>query len=159
VVLVDDLDRLSGQKKEIVKECLLKAPIFVVSARLYQSIPESLRLTIEQKGFVLLYWALATLAGFFLILSFENLLFYHLFWFACGGLLHLLADALTPAGIPLSPRSTYRVTLFGGRIRTALVRSFCLEQPCSFFLSFGSQSWESSSQGPVVLFSLARQVV
>lgn len=50
-LLVDDLDRVSSQKQQLVKDCLLRAPVFAVSARVYQTIPEALRLTLEKRGF------------------------------------------------------------------------------------------------------------
>ncbi len=50
-VLIDDLDRVSTQKLQLLKDCLRKAPVFVASARTYASIPESLRLALEKKGF------------------------------------------------------------------------------------------------------------
>jgi len=72
----------------------------------------------RQETHTLFLWALlagSSLGAFLLGLE---LLAYHLFWFAAGGLIHWLGDALTPHGVPLTPWSRYRVVLFGGRLRT-----------------------------------------
>ena len=39
-------------------------------------------------------------------------------WFAWGGFVHWVCDALTITGAPVGPWSDRRVTLFGGRVRT-----------------------------------------
>jgi inner membrane protein len=41
-----------------------------------------------------------------------------LFWFAAGGTIHWVADALTMSGAPVGPWSDRRVTLFGGKVAT-----------------------------------------
>ncbi len=51
VVLVDDLERATFQKQELIKSCLDKAPFFVCTARTYRAIPETIRLTLERRGF------------------------------------------------------------------------------------------------------------
>ena len=50
-LLVDDLERASGQKAQVVKECLRKAPRFAVTTRDLRLLPDSLRLTLERRGF------------------------------------------------------------------------------------------------------------
>jgi len=50
-VLVDDLERVTAQKEQVIKECLRKAPRFAATASFYQAIPEGIRLTLEYRGF------------------------------------------------------------------------------------------------------------
>jgi inner membrane protein len=50
-------------------------------------------------------------------------------WFCFGGLSHVLADALTIAGVPLGWWSTTKFHLFGGRLRTG--------RPGEYFVSGG----------------------
>ena len=51
VVIVDDLERATAQKQELVKKCLEESPVFVASARAYKAIPENIRLILEKRGF------------------------------------------------------------------------------------------------------------
>lgn len=52
-----------------------------------------------------------------------------LFWFGFGYLTHWLADSLTISGVPVSPLSKNKITLFGGRLKTG--------EPLEYILSFG----------------------
>jgi len=40
------------------------------------------------------------------------------FWFAMGGAIHWMCDALTVSGAPVGPWSDRRVTIFGGKVYT-----------------------------------------
>ncbi len=44
--------------------------------------------------------------------------------FSYGALTHVLADSLTPSGVPLSPWSARRFHLFGGRVSTGSVGEY-----------------------------------
>jgi inner membrane protein len=55
-------------------------------------------------------WLILIVISFFI--DFNNLLF----WFAIGGLSHILEDSLTISGVPFSPYSTHRFHLFGGAL-------------------------------------------
>ena len=46
--------------------------------------------------------------------------------FAVGGLSHVLADALTVSGVPLSPLSDRKFHLFGGRLRTGAAGEYLI---------------------------------
>jgi len=48
---------------------------------------------------------------------------------------HLICDALTPQGVPILSDQGYKITLFGGRIRTGSLAEFTLAG-FIFFLSF-----------------------
>lgn len=61
----------------------------------------------------LIFWVVACLF-FFFAADFYGILF----WFALGGLSHVLADSLTVMGVPLGWWSEKRFHLFGGRLRT-----------------------------------------
>lgn len=61
----------------------------------------------------LVIWVTACLCTFFII-DFHGIFF----WFAVGGLSHILADSLTVMGIPVGWWSEKRFHLFGGRLRT-----------------------------------------
>ena len=50
-VVVDDLERATAQKTQLVKECLARAPRFAASCRIYREVPEAVRLVMERKGF------------------------------------------------------------------------------------------------------------
>ncbi len=51
LVLVDDLEKATAQKQQIIKTCLKQAPIFAATAKSYNTIPETIRLTLEKKKF------------------------------------------------------------------------------------------------------------
>ena len=61
-------------------------------------------------------WALAWIAGLFLLPG--NATGTLLTAFCWGGVTHVLTDAMTVSGVPLSPYSDRRFHLFGGRFRT-----------------------------------------
>lgn len=51
VLIVDDIHKLTGQKLQLVKRCLLACKHFVVSAPRWHDIPPSLRVEIEKRQF------------------------------------------------------------------------------------------------------------
>lgn len=57
------------------------------------------------------HWLILALFAAF-IFDFHNVLF----WFAIGGLSHVMSDSLSPSGIPLTPFSTNRSSFFGGKV-------------------------------------------
>jgi inner membrane protein len=61
----------------------------------------------------LVYWIAAMLFAHF-VFDWQGMLFY----FAFGGFVHWFCDALTITGAPVSPWSTRKTQLFGGRLRT-----------------------------------------
>jgi inner membrane protein len=67
------------------------------------------------------YWVIGVFATFFI--DWHGLIF----WFAFGGMSHILCDALTVSGVPFGPWSDSRFHLFGGRIRTG--------QPTEYFVA------------------------
>ena len=66
-------------------------------------------------------WVLAMLAAV-LIWDWRGLLF----WFAAGGTVHWVCDALTVSGAPLGWWSDRRTTLLGGRVRTGSVLEYVI---------------------------------
>ncbi len=91
----------------------------------------------REETHILLYWVLLALTALGLYGLGLDLFAYHLFWFAVGGLLHWLGDALTPHGVPLAPWSPYRTVFFGGRLRTGEAPELVL----CFGLLFLSYLW------------------
>lgn len=61
-------------------------------------------------------WTLAWIATLFL--TPDGLISTLVTAFCWGGVTHILTDAMTVSGVPLSPYSTRRFHLFGGRFRT-----------------------------------------
>jgi hypothetical protein len=51
VVIVDDANKLTGQKLQLVKRCIAEAKYFVISTPSWRELPTSLRLEIEKRGF------------------------------------------------------------------------------------------------------------
>lgn len=47
-------------------------------------------------------------------------------WFAWGGFIHWVCDAMTITGAPLGPWSDRRMTLFGGRVRTGSLTEYAV---------------------------------
>jgi len=99
-----------------------------------------------------LVWWLGGVLAAGLLLSMPSrlhFLFFHLFWFFVGGLLHWLCDALTVSGVPIWWGSRHRYTLLGGKLRTGdsaeLVISFVVVA-VSFFL-FGWCSFPGKGGG------------
>ncbi|WP_457754941.1 metal-dependent hydrolase, partial [Thermovibrio ammonificans] len=83
-------------------------------------------------------WGLAVLFFGFL-LSAVHFLVFHLFWFAVGGFLHVVCDALTVSGVPLWWGSRHRYTILGGKLRTGEPTEFVLALAVlaiSFFLGW-----------------------
>lgn len=66
-------------------------------------------------------WVLAMLAAAFLW-DWRGLLF----WFAAGGAVHWVCDALTVSGAPLGWWSDRKTTLLGGRVRTGSVLEYVI---------------------------------
>ena len=66
--------------------------------------------------------------------------------FALGALLHVLADSLTVAGVPLGPWSDRRFHLFGGRLRTGdpaeyVIAGGVVVVCAALFLTLGFAGW------------------
>ena len=80
-----------------------------------------------------LYWAFATLCTFY-IYDYNGILFGFFF----GGLIHVLADSMTPTGVPFSPWSESKLHLFGGKVRIGsqleYVISFAVVVICGFII-------------------------
>jgi inner membrane protein len=69
-------------------------------------------------------WVVGMTFGLF-IWDFHDIIF----WFAIGGLTHVIADSLTVMGVPIGYWSDRRFHLFGGRLRTG--------QSGEYFISAG----------------------
>ncbi len=94
----------------------------------------------REETHVLLYWLGALGIGLGFLWGPLTLIGHHLTWFALGGIIHWLGDALTPSGVPLAPWSTYRITLFGGRLRTGEKGELIVALACLAF-SFVFLGW------------------
>lgn len=66
------------------------------------------------------------------------------FWFGMGYFTHWFADSLTISGVPLTPMSKNKITLFGGRLRTGDFMEYVLAfglLACSLFIVKPSFDW------------------
>jgi inner membrane protein len=59
-----------------------------------------------------------------------------LFWFAIGGLSHVLEDSLTVSGVPFSPYSTHRFHLFGGALSESSFYRFRTGSMVEYIIAF-----------------------
>lgn len=102
--------------------CAVFNPLAVPAAVLGSTAPDWLetvesaitRRHVKHRGHThyLALWVLAMLF-FWLVWDWRGVFF----WFAAGGALHWIGDALTPSGVPVGWWSDRRVHLFGGRMR------------------------------------------
>jgi inner membrane protein len=67
-----------------------------------------------------------------LFIDFNNMLF----WFAIGGLSHVVEDSLTVSGIPFSPYSTHRFHLFGGALEESSFYKFRTGSMVEYVIAF-----------------------
>lgn len=86
-----------------------------------------------------LIWPLAIIAASFII-DWHGLVF----WFGVGYLSHWLADALTIAGVPISPKDKHKVHLLGGKLRTG--------DTAEYVLSFGLLAASAMISGDVLTY-------
>jgi len=70
---------------------------------------------------IMIYWIALILFAWF-VYDFRGIIF----WFAIGGFTHVFTDALSPAGIPLTPFSTNRSSFFGGKIQTGVPAEYAI---------------------------------
>lgn len=54
-------------------------------------------------------------------------------WWAWGGLSHVLADSLTPMGVPIFPTQKHRTNFLGGAIRSGSAGEYVIMAVCVVF--------------------------
>ena len=82
-------------------------------------------------------WSLAWIAALFLLP--EGMASTLIVAFCWGGVTHILTDAMTVSGVPLSPYSDRRFHLFGGRFRTGEPVEYGISA-CVVFVCIGLMS-------------------
>lgn len=96
---------------------------------------------------VLVYWV-AACAALFLLMPFSSLPF----WWAFGGLSHVVADSFTPMGIPIFPSQKHRTNFFGGAIRTGSAGEWVIMGLCVVLATLAFRSAGATDNGFMPFF-------